>query len=99
MTASHASVTNSSLALPSEICSWTCRPRSRCRVLILLATSAREIFKMLKFYFNGAPNPTKVALFLEETGLPCELIPVDTRKGDQFKPEGESKRQGAGDRR
>lgn len=42
---------------------------------------------MLKFYFNGAPNPAKVALFLEETGLPCELIPVDTRKGDQFKPE------------
>jgi len=42
---------------------------------------------MLKFYFNGAPNPNKVALFLEETGLPCELVPVDTRKGDQFKPE------------
>src|SRR3954452_20385064 len=42
---------------------------------------------MLKFYFNGAPNPNKVSLFLEETGLPCELIPVDTRKGDQFKPE------------
>src|SRR3569832_1866202 len=42
---------------------------------------------MLKFYFNGAPNPTKVALFLEETGLPCELIPVDTRKGEQFKPD------------
>ena len=42
---------------------------------------------MLKFYFNGAPNPNKVALFLEETGLPCELIPVDTRKGEQFKPE------------
>jgi GST-like protein len=47
---------------------------------------AREIL-MLKFYFNGAPNPTKVALFLEESGLPCELVPVDTRKGDQFKPE------------
>jgi GSH-dependent disulfide-bond oxidoreductase len=42
---------------------------------------------MLKFYFNGAPNPNKISLFLEETGLPCELIPVDTRKGDQFKPE------------
>src|SRR5215468_5374551 len=42
---------------------------------------------MLKFYFNGAPNPNKVALFLEETGLPCELIPVDTRKGEQFRPE------------
>jgi len=42
---------------------------------------------MLKFYFNGAPNPAKVALFLEESGLPYELVPVDTRKGDQFKPE------------
>ena len=41
---------------------------------------------MLKFYFNGSPNPTKVALFLEEAGLPYEAIPVDTRKGDQFKP-------------
>ncbi|HET7884969.1 MAG TPA: glutathione S-transferase N-terminal domain-containing protein [Bradyrhizobium sp.] len=42
---------------------------------------------MLKFYFNGAPNPAKVALFLEESGLPYELIPVDTRKGQQFNPE------------
>src|SRR5436305_15047266 len=42
---------------------------------------------MLKFYFNGAPNPNKVALFLEESGLPFEPVPVDTRKGDQFKPE------------
>ena len=42
---------------------------------------------MLKFYFNGAPNPNKVALFLEEAGLPFEPVPVDTRKGDQFKPE------------
>ncbi|HWB44371.1 MAG TPA: glutathione S-transferase N-terminal domain-containing protein [Hyphomicrobiaceae bacterium] len=42
---------------------------------------------MLKFYFNGSPNPSKVALFLEEAGLAYEPIPVDTRKGDQFKPE------------
>ena len=41
----------------------------------------------MKFYFNGSPNPTKVALFLEEVGLPYEPIPVDTRAGDQFKPE------------
>ena len=41
---------------------------------------------MLKFYYNGSPNPTKVALFLEEAGLPYEAIPVDTRRGDQFKP-------------
>ena len=38
-------------------------------------------------YFNGAPNPNKVALFLEEADLPFELVPIDTRKGDQFKPE------------
>jgi len=41
---------------------------------------------MLKFYFNGSPNPSKVALFLEETGLPYEAIAIDTRKGDQFAP-------------
>ncbi len=42
---------------------------------------------MLKFYFSGAPNPTKVALFLEEAALPYEPIPVDARKGDQHKPD------------
>jgi GST-like protein len=40
---------------------------------------------MIKFYFNFSPNPLKVALFLEEASLPYELVPVDTRKGDQFK--------------
>ena len=42
---------------------------------------------MLKFYFNGSPNPTKVALLLEETGIPYEPVPVDARMGDQFKPQ------------
>ena len=42
---------------------------------------------MLRFYYSAAPNPTKVALFLEESGLPYEAIPVDTRKGDQHKLE------------
>ena len=42
---------------------------------------------MIKFYFNGSPNPTKVELFLEEAGLAYEPHPVDTRMGDQFKPE------------
>ena len=41
---------------------------------------------MLKFYFNGSPNPTKVALFLEEAGIAYEPVAVDTRKGDQFAP-------------
>ena len=42
---------------------------------------------MLKFYFNGSPNPTKVALYLEESGLPFEPVKIDTRKGEQHKPE------------
>ena len=42
---------------------------------------------MIKFYYNLAPNPTKVALCLEEMGLPYELVPVDTRKGEQHTPE------------
>src|SRR5262245_61973173 len=33
---------------------------------------------MIKFYFNGSPNPTKIALALEEMGLAYEVIPVDT---------------------
>ena len=42
---------------------------------------------MIQFYYSGAPNPTKVALLLEETGMEYDAIPVDTRAGDQFKPE------------
>ena len=42
---------------------------------------------MLKFYFNGSPNPSKVCLFLEEAGIPYEAIPVDTRRGEQFRAE------------
>ena len=41
---------------------------------------------MLRFYYNFAPNPTKVALLLEECGLPYEPVPVDTHKGEQFAP-------------
>lgn len=42
---------------------------------------------MLKFFYNLAPNPLKVALFLEEAGLDYEPIPVDTRRGEQHRPE------------
>ena len=34
---------------------------------------------MLRFYFSGAPNPTKVALFLEEAGLFPLRINVSSR--------------------
>ncbi|MEM7602216.1 MAG: glutathione S-transferase N-terminal domain-containing protein [Verrucomicrobiota bacterium] len=38
---------------------------------------------MLKFYYSLAPNPMKVALFLEEAEIEYEAVPVDTRKGEQ----------------
>jgi len=41
---------------------------------------------MIKFYYHPSPNPAKVALFLEEAGLQYEVVPVDTRKGEQFEP-------------
>jgi GST-like protein len=42
---------------------------------------------MIRFYFHHTPNPMKVALFLEESGLPYEVVPVDTYKGEQHSPE------------
>lgn len=41
---------------------------------------------MIRFYFHPTPNPAKIALFLEETGLAYEAIPVDTSKGEQHAP-------------
>ncbi len=38
---------------------------------------------MITFYYNLAPNPMKVALFLEEAGLDYTTVPVDGRKGEQ----------------
>jgi GSH-dependent disulfide-bond oxidoreductase len=40
---------------------------------------------MIRLYFHPSPNPAKVALFLEETGLPYEVIPVDTSRGEQHR--------------
>jgi GST-like protein len=42
---------------------------------------------MIRFYFHPTPNPAKVSLFLEESGLPYEIVPVDTRKGEQHAAE------------
>jgi GST-like protein len=41
---------------------------------------------MIRFYFHPTPNPAKVALLLEETGLAYETVPVDTSKGEQHAP-------------
>jgi len=42
---------------------------------------------MIKFYFHHTPNPMKVALYLEEAGLPYEVVAIDTLKGEQHTPE------------
>jgi glutathione S-transferase len=42
---------------------------------------------MIRFYFHPTPNPAKIALFLEETGVPYEVIPIDTSKGEQHTPQ------------
>ncbi|MDR7308852.1 glutathione S-transferase N-terminal domain-containing protein [Rhodoferax saidenbachensis] len=41
---------------------------------------------MFKFYYHPSPNPAKVALLLEELGLPYEMVPIDVRKGEQHLP-------------
>ena len=35
---------------------------------------------MIKFYFHPSPNSLKIALYLEETGEPYELVAIDARK-------------------
>jgi GST-like protein len=42
---------------------------------------------MIDFYYWTTPNGHKVTIFLEETGLPYSIKPVNIGKGDQFKPE------------
>lgn len=41
---------------------------------------------MIRFYFHPTPNPAKIALFLEEAGVPYETVAVDTSKGEQHAP-------------
>lgn len=41
---------------------------------------------MIDFYFWPTPNGWKVSILLEELGIPYNMIPVNIRTGDQFKP-------------
>jgi GST-like protein len=42
---------------------------------------------MIDFYFWTTPNGYKVLLFLEETGLPHRILPVNIGAGEQFRPD------------
>lgn len=37
----------------------------------------------ITFYYHPTPNPSKVALFLEEAEVPYEIRPIDILRGDQ----------------
>ena len=41
----------------------------------------------INLYYWPTPNGKKVAIFLEETGLPYDLVPIDITAGDQFDEE------------
>ena len=41
---------------------------------------------MIRFYFHPTPNPQKISMMLEASGLEYEVLPVDTRKGQQHDP-------------
>ncbi|HEY9133115.1 MAG TPA: glutathione binding-like protein [Dyella sp.] len=41
---------------------------------------------MIELYYWPTPNGHKVTLFLEETGLPYAIKPVNIGRGDQFEP-------------
>lgn len=42
---------------------------------------------MIDLYYWPTPNGHKITLFLEETGIPYTIIPVNIGKGAQFQPE------------
>src|SRR5262245_25838718 len=42
---------------------------------------------MIDLQYWTTPNGHKITIFLEETGLPYRIVPVNIGKGDQFKPD------------
>lgn len=42
---------------------------------------------MIKLYYWTTPNGHKITIFLEETGLDYQIIPVNIAKGEQFEPD------------
>jgi GST-like protein len=42
---------------------------------------------MIDLHYWTTPNGHKITIFLEETGLPYRILPVNIGRGEQFKPE------------
>src|SRR5258708_20132715 len=51
----------------------------------LIAAEGRK--RMVDLYYWTTANGQKITIFLEETGLPYNLMPVNIGKGEQFKAE------------
>src|SRR5947199_10392901 len=42
---------------------------------------------MIDLHYAPTPNGWKISIMLEELGLPYQVIPVNIRAGEQFRPE------------
>src|ERR1700739_2057288 len=60
----------------------SCAQRSRCSSRL-----ANKGKTMIDLHYWTTPNGHKVTIFLEETGLPYRIVPVNISKGEQFRPE------------
>jgi GSH-dependent disulfide-bond oxidoreductase len=49
------------------------------------SATAQGSASMLDLYYWTTPNGHKITIFLEETGLPYKIMPINIGKGEQFK--------------
>src|SRR2546423_15712644 len=49
-------------------------------------SAMREVRIMIDLYYWTTPNGHKITMFLEESGLPYRIVPVNINTGAQFDP-------------
>src|SRR5438093_7760218 len=47
--------------------------------------NAKDDDSMIELHYWTTPNGHKITIFLEESGLPYKIVPVNINKGEQFK--------------
>src|SRR6202020_333243 len=52
-----------------------------------IAQQAKKESAMIDLHYWTTPNGHKITMFLEETGVPYNIVPVNLVQNDQFKPE------------
>lgn len=57
------------------------------RLECLLYPLSDGVIKMIDLYYWTTPNGHKITMFLEESGLPYRIIPINIGAGEQFAPE------------